>query len=212
LGKNKIIEEIKKILDQKQLKNLIALCLVLGFILIAINVIIPNSKILTSDKLSGKNNQGNSNNTSSTSATKDTNETVQADEKNYEDKQKIDLKNILKKMNGVGEVEVMMSFENGEQKIPAYDKNTQKSTTEETDTEGGKRVNNQDTDGSKVVMTTSDGNNQPFILTTYKPKLCGVIIIAEGAENSKTKYEIEQAVSKLYNLSLDKVNVYSMKK
>ena len=212
MGKNKIIEEIKKILDQKQLKNLIALCLVLGFILIAINVIIPNSKILTSDKLSGKNNQGNSNNTSSTSATKDTNETVQADEKNYEDKQKIDLKNILKKMNGVGEVEVMMSFENGEQKIPAYDKNTQKSTTEETDTEGGKRVNNQDTDGSKVVMTTSDGNNQPFILTTYKPKLCGVIIIAEGAENSKTKYEIEQAVSKLYNLSLDKVNVYSMKK
>ena len=38
-----------------------------------------------------------------------------------------------------------------------------------------------------------------------------MVIVAEGAENSKTKYEIEQAVSKLYNLSLDKVNVYSMK-
>jgi stage III sporulation protein AG len=61
-------------------------------------------------------------------------------------------------------------------------------------------------------MTTNDGNNEPFILTTYKPKLNGVIILAEGAENSKIKYEIEQAVSRLYNLSLDKVNVYSMKK
>jgi len=212
LGKNKIIEEIKKILGQKQLKNLIALCLVLGFILIAINVLVPNSKILASNKLSGNNNKGDSNDTSKTSATKDINETIQADEKNYEEKQKIDLKNILKKMNGIGDVEVMMSFEQGEQKVPAYDKSTQKSTTEETDNEGGKRVNNQDTDGSKVVMTTSDGNNEPFILTTYKPKICGVIIIAEGAENSKTKYEIEQAVSKLYNLSLDKVNVYSMKK
>lgn len=212
MGKNKIIEEIKKILDQKQLKNLIALCLVLGFILIAINVLLPNSKILTSNKLSGNNNQGDSNNVSNTSAAKNATETIQADEKNYEDKQKIDLKNILKKMNGVGDVEVMMTFENGEQKVPAYDKSTQKSTTEETDNEGGKRVNNQDTDGSKVVMTTSDGNNQPFVLTIYKPKICGVIIIAEGAENSKTKYEIEQAVSKLYNLSLDKVNVYSMKK
>jgi stage III sporulation protein AG len=115
-------------------------------------------------------------------------------------------------MNGVGDVEVMLSFEHGEQKVPAYDKNTQKSTTEETDNEGGKRVNNQDTDGSKVVMKSYDGNNEPFVLTTYKPKISGIIIIAEGAENSKTKYEIEQAVSKLYNLSLDKVNVYSMKK
>ena len=209
MEKNKIIEEIKKIFNQKQIKNLIALCLFLGFVLIAMNVLIPNSKIITSNKLSGTNNQEDPN---SNSVLKDSNETVQAEEKNYEEKQKIDLKNILKKMNGVGDVEVMMSFEHGEQKVPAYDKNTQKSTTEETDNEGGKRVNNQDTDGTKVVMKTSDGNNEPFVLTTYKPKICGIIIIAEGAENSKTKYEIEQAVSKLYNLSLDKVNVYSMKK
>lgn len=209
MEKNKIIEEIKKIFNQKQLKNLIALCLVLGFVLIAMNVLIPNSKVITSNKLSGTNNQEDPNNNS---ALKDSNETIQAEEKNYEENQKIELKNILKKMNGVGNVEVMMSFEHGEQKVPAYDKNTQKSTTEETDNEGGKRVNNQDTDGTKVVMKTSDGNNEPFVLTTYKPKICGIIIIAEGAENSKTKYEIEQAVSKLYNLSLDKVNVYSMKK
>lgn len=209
MEKNKIIEEIKKIFNQKQLKNLMALCLVLGFVLIAMNVLIPNSKVITNNKLSGTNNQGDQNNNS---PLKDSNETVQVEEKNYEENQKIELKNILKKMNGVGNVEVMMSFEQGEQKVPAYDKNTQKSTTEETDNEGGKRVNNQDTDGTKVVMKTSDGNNEPFVLTTYKPKICGVIIIAEGAENSKTKYEIEQAVSKLYNLSLDKVNVYSMKK
>ena len=31
-----------------------------------------------------------------------------------------------------------MSFENGEKKVPAYDKNTQKSTTEETDNQGRK--------------------------------------------------------------------------
>lgn len=209
MEKNKIIEEIKKIFNQKHLKNLMALCLVLGFVLIAMNVLIPNSKVITNNKLSGTNNQGDQNDNS---ALKDSNETVQVEEKNYEENQKIELKNILKKMNGVGNVEVMMSFEQGEQKVPAYDKNSQKSTTEETDNEGGKRVNNQDTDGTKVVMKTADGNNEPFVLTTYKPKIRGIIIIAEGAENSKTKYEIEQAVSKLYNLSLDKVNVYSMKK
>ena len=61
-------------------------------------------------------------------------------------------------------------------------------------------------------MTTKDGENQPFILTTIKPNIVGIVVVAEGAQDSKIKYEIEQAVSKLYNLSLDKVNVYSMKK
>ncbi|AWK52393.1 stage III sporulation protein AG [Clostridium beijerinckii] len=203
MDKDKIIKEIKKILAQKQLRNLIVVCIVLGFILIAMNVLLPSSKTLSNNKLSSSNTAENVNNTLITNKT---------DEKSYEEMQKTDLQNILKKMNGVGDVEVMMSFENGEQKVPAYDKNTQKSTTEETDNQGGKRVNNQNTDGSTIVMTTSDGNNEPFILTTYKPKINGVIILAEGASNSKTKYEIEQAVSKLYNLSLDKVNVYSMKK
>jgi len=209
MDKEKIKKEIKKIFAQKQLKNLMAVCLVLAFILLAMNVFLPSTKSLTSNKITGINVDKKVNNNS---VTKDTQELVQTDEKSYEEKQKIDLKNILKKMNGVGDVEVMMSFDNGEKKVPAYDTSAQKSTTEETDTEGGKRVNNQNTDSSKIVMTTSDGNNEPFILTTYKPKINGVIILAEGAENSKTKYEIEQAVSKLYNLSLDKVNVYSMKK
>jgi len=203
MDKDKIIKEIKKILAQKQLRNLIVVCIVLGFILIAMNVLLPSSKTLSNNKLSSSNTAENVNNTLITNKT---------NEKSYEEMQKTDLQNILKKMNGVGDVEVMMSFENGEQKVPAYDKNTQKSTTEETDNQGGKRVNNQNTDGSTIVMTTSDGNNEPFILTTYKPKINGVIILAEGASNSKIKYEIEQAVSKLYNLSLDKVNVYSMKK
>ena len=209
MDKDKIKKEIKKILAQKQLKNLMAVCLVLAFILLAMNVFLPSTKSLTSNKITGINVDKKVNNNS---VTKDTQELVQTDEKSYEEKQKIDLKNILKKMNGVGDVEVMMSFDNGEKKVPAYDTSAQKSTTEETDTEGGKRVNNQNTDSSKIVMTTSDGNNEPFILTTFKPKINGVIILAEGAENSKTKYEIQQSVSKLYNLSLDKVNVYSMKK
>lgn len=203
MDKEKFKKELDKILGQKPLKNLIAVCLVLAFVLIAMNVLSPSSKSLSSNKLSSATVQESAENSTASK---------EEDEKDYEEKQKNDLKNILKKMNGVGDVEVMMSFENGEEKVPAYDKSTQKSTTEETDNQGGKRVNTQNTDGSTIVMTTSDGDNEPFILKTYKPKIIGVIILAEGADNSKTKYEIEQAVSKLYNLSLDKVNVYSMKK
>jgi len=206
MDKDKFKKEFSKILEQKKMKNLIAVCIILVFILIAMNVFSSGNNNFNGNKLSSTAAKTNAENVDDTKINNET------DEKNYEEKQKSDLKNILKKMNGVGDVEVMMSFENGGEKVPAYDKNNQKSTTEENDTEGGKRVTNQDTDASKTVMTTSDGNNEPFILKTYKPKITGIIILAEGADNSKIKYGIEQAVSKLYNLSLDKVNVYSMKK
>lgn len=205
MDKDQFKKDINKVLGQKKIKNLIVVCIILAFILIAMDIF-----------SSGNKNLNNSNKSSTAVASKDNTDTSKAvnetDEKNYEENQKNDLKNMLKKMNGVGDVEVMITFQSGEEKVPAYDKNGQKTTTEETDTEGGKRVNNQNTDSSKVVMTTNDGNNEPFILTTYKPKIIGVMILAEGAENSKVKYEVQQAVSKLYNLSLDKVNVYSMKK
>lgn len=200
----KLKKELKKILDQKSLNTLIAICLIMGFALIALNVLLPSSKNSESNIYSSNYNNKQNEEVDTISG--------KNYEEDYEEKQKNDLKNILKKIDGVGNVDVMITFESGEQKVPAYDKSTQISKTEENDTSGGTRVNNQNTDGSKVVMTTKDGDNEPFILTTYKPKVIGVIVVAEGAENSKTKYDIEQAVSKIYDLSLDKVNVYSMKK
>ncbi|WP_294376301.1 stage III sporulation protein AG [uncultured Clostridium sp.] len=206
----KLIDDIKDFFEKNsKIKRLSVICLVLVFILIALNVIGEN-KGLNSIIPSVTNN--NSRNGSSAVDTSSISEEKIMTSDEYEEKQKADLINILKKMNGVGDVDVMLTFESGEQKVPAYDTTAQKSTTEETDTQGGKRVNNQNNDNSKVVMTQNDGKNEPFILTTYKPKIVGIVIVAEGAEDSKTKYEIEQAVSKLYNLSLEKVNVYSMKK
>lgn len=202
----KITDDIKDFFEKNsKIKNLSLICLVLTFVLIVMNVL-GSSNILNSKITSISN--GSSKNESNIDLS---NEKVMTSD-DYEEKQKADLINILKKMDGVGDVDVMITFENGEEKVPAYDKTEQKSTTEETDTQGGKRVNNQNNDNSTVVMTQNEGKNEPFILTTYKPKIVGIVIVAEGAENSKTKYDIEQAVSKLYNVSLDKVNVYSMKR
>ena len=74
-------------------------------------------------------------------------------------------------------------------------------STEEKDTEGGTRVSNQTNDGTTVVMTNEGGDNEPFIVETYKPKIEGIMILAD----------IQKAVSSLYGLSAEKVNVYPMK-
>ncbi|MBE6063621.1 MAG: stage III sporulation protein AG [Clostridium butyricum] len=209
MGKSKMTDEFDRILKDKKFRNILVICLIAVFLLIAVNIFQGSSSF--GNKLTSVINRNN--NTESTASASSTKEIADAKTiTEYEEQQKADLINILKKMNGVGDVDVMIHFENGEKKVPAYDNTTQKSTTEETDNQGGKRVNDQNTDNSKVVMTTKNGENQPFILTTIKPNIVGIVVVAEGAQDSKIKYEIEQAVSKLYNLSLDKVNVYSMKK
>ncbi|MEG1004382.1 MAG: stage III sporulation protein AG [Clostridium sp.] len=198
------MKKIKKILEEfiknKNINKLLIIILIIIFVLIAFSIFKPS-----------KDKNLNGNNETEVSGTLE--ETIQKEAKikdEYEKQQKEELTSILKKIDGVGDVNVMMTFESGEVKVPAYDKDTQTSVTEETDKEGGKRLNEQKNDGSKIVMTTDDEGNEPFVIQTYKPKVQGVVVVAEGANVSRIKYNIEKAVSNLYNVSADKVNVYPM--
>lgn len=194
MDKKKLISEFKKLLDDKKITNLLTIALVIAFIILALNVFYPDMFKKEDIK-------------STLSEEVETN-TIKEE---YEEAQKEELKNILESMYGVGEVKVMISFKSGESKVLAYDSSKQTVATEEKDTEGGTRVSNQTNDGSTVVMTNEGGDNEPFIVETYKPKIEGIMILAEGASDSKIKYDIQKAVSSLYGLSAEKVNVYPMK-
>ena len=189
----KLKNEVSKLFKNKYMGNILAVLLVIGFILIAITILAPGL-------LNGKNEV----------LTEENNTKVNTTVSTYEDKQKIELTNILRKIDGVGEVDVMINLESGEEKVAAYDSTNQTTKTEETDTNGGKRVSDQQNDTTKVVMSSESGGNSPVILKTYKPKVIGVVITAEGAESSKVRYDIEKAVSSLYGISVEKVNVYPM--
>lgn len=200
MDKKNLRKSIDNFFKSKNVSKLVAIVIAVIVLLLGLSVVKPSDnkeEVYTSGLVENKDSED------STYKSKETNQ--------YELEQKEELISILKKMDGVGSVDVMISFESGEKKVPAYDQDTQTSVTEETDSEGGKRVNEQKNDGSKVVMTTDNKGNEPFIIQTYKPKVISVFVVAEGAENSKTKYEIQKVVSNLYNLSIDKVNVYSMK-
>lgn len=129
----------------------------------------------------------------------------------YEDKVKNELKNILSKVKGVGEVDVIIHFEGGEERIPALDSEKSNTVTEERDSNGGNRVNNNNKDGTKVVMSSQGSSTEPLILKTYNPKIIGILIVAEGADDTRLSYELTKIVSSLYDISESKVSVIPMK-
>lgn len=130
----------------------------------------------------------------------------------YEKSIEENLKNTLGKIDGVGKVQVMISFESGEENVPAVNVTDSTNTTEEKDTEGGTRNTTQKNNGSTVVITNDGSKSQPLIVKTYNPKVSGVCVVAEGAENKITELRISKAITDLFGISEDKVNVYPMKK
>ena len=194
MNMDKIVKEIKKIIQDKKISNILIVLLILFFVLIVVNF--GTSKNDNINKSNSVDEESKSN-------------AVKVSE--YEEQQKQELISILKKISGVDDVDVMITFESDEVKVPAYDKTTQNTVTEETDKNGGKRVNNQTNDDTKIVMKNSGSSDEPFILQTNKPKVIGVVVVAKGASDSKIKHNIEVAVSNLYSLDANKVNVYSMK-
>lgn len=129
----------------------------------------------------------------------------------YQDKVKNELKNILSKVKGVGEVDVIIHFEGGEELIPALDSEKSNTVTEERDSNGGNRVNNNNKDGTKVVMSSQGSSTEPLILKTYNPKIIGILIVAEGADDTRLSYQLTKIVSSLYDISESKVSVIPMK-
>ena len=195
--------ENAKILKQKNITNLIILLLLVIMFYLVVSYFTGVNNITKSEKTNLEK-----------VSKEDMNSNSQKDSEvlSYQEKQEKDLERILGKINGVGSVDVVINFQSSEVKVPAVDNSSQKSTTEETDSEGGTRVNSQETDGDKIVMSNSSNGSEPVILKTEKPEVLGVMVVAEGAEDSKIKYEITKAISSLYNISVDKVNVLAMKK
>ncbi|BDU85922.1 TPA: stage III sporulation protein AG [Clostridium perfringens] len=196
-------EKIANLFKQKNITNLIILLLLVIMFYLVVSYFTGVNNITKSEK---------------TNLEKVSKEDMNSNSKkdsevlSYQEKQEKDLERILGKINGVGSVDVVINFQSSEVKVPAVDNSSQKSTTEETDSEGGTRVNSQETDGDKIVMSNSSNGSEPVILKTEKPEVLGVMVVAEGAEDSKIKYEITKAISSLYNISVDKVNVLAMKK
>ena len=193
--------------DKKNIFNL-AIVFLVGVLIIATVSFFKSYNNENSVNTSKNLNDDSSKSTKQQSSTSST----QSKAEDYEKSIQENLKNTLEKMDGVGKVEVMISFENGEESVPAVNITDSTNTTEEKDTEGGTRNTTQKNNGSTVVVTNDGSKSQPLIVKTYNPKVSGVCVVAEGAENKITQLRISKAITDLFGISEDKVNVYPMKK
>lgn len=116
------------------------------------------------------------------------------------------LKKMLESVQGVGEVEVMITLESSEERIVEKDMTAERSQTEEQDSAGGTRtVSSSNTGYQTVYQEGSQGS--PFVVKTITPKVEGVLVVAEGAGKGNMTGEITQVVQALFGVEEHKVKV-----
>lgn len=114
--------------------------------------------------------------------------------------------NILKKFKGVGDVDVMITFEDSMEKIPASNTTKTVENTRETDSEGGMReVNREDTN----IQIVNNQGGTPITIKEVNPTIKGVIVVADGANDPMVLERLYEAVKTVLGINGNRVQVYS---
>lgn len=140
------------------------------------------------------------------------NSAVMAASTSYEDKIKKELESVLSKIDGVGNVSVMIYFETGTTTVPITDKNTINKTTQESDSSGGTRITTEQSETSTTVLINNGGDTEICASQKVNPTIGGVMVVAEGASDIALKEELINAVKTVLNIGANRVSVMAMKK
>lgn len=202
---NEKFEKIKSLIirkteknNKKNIENLVIFVIILIITIIVINTIWKGDKNVKDENTLNR----------VISKTSDDSKVISSNSDNIEEK----LENILSKIDGVGKVEVLITYSSTNMIIPLYNEDSEESLTEENDKEGGTRKITENRNKKDIIYQESSGEKVPITQSVISPKIEGAIITAEGAGNVEVKSNIIQAVEAVTGVSTHKIQVFEMKK
>ncbi len=121
------------------------------------------------------------------------------------------LEAILSRVAGVGRVKVFLTLEGGPEYRYAGTTDRSSKETREEDNAGGTREIVEETQRSQLVLPrSSQGQEEPVLIQEVYPRIKGVVVVAQGAQNPRVKESITRALQTALKLSPHKITVLPM--
>ncbi|SES87298.1 hypothetical protein [[Clostridium] polysaccharolyticum] len=121
------------------------------------------------------------------------------------------LENTLRKVKGIGEVQVMITLKSSKEQVALKDNTSQQTSNSQTDAKGGTRTESDTSKSEETVMSQSgQGETSPYVIKELEPEVEGVLVIARGGDNAKIINEINGAVQVLFHVPAHKIKVMKM--
>lgn len=206
-----IIDKIKKMISKesngdskRKIENLVVFIIILIVTIIAINSIWNGKKTSKTHE-----NESSEYNKQLADINVKTNDIAVA---NRDNEIESNLENILSKIEGVGNVKVLVTYSQSSEVIAMYNESNKNSTIEEKDSGGGIRTTEQIDTKKDIIYKEENGEKIPITQKVINPKVEGAIITATGANSATIKNNIIQAVEAVTGLPTHKIQVFEMKK
>lgn len=185
----------KEVSTKKKIENLVFFLVMLVLIVVGINYIWFNNP-----------DEVDLDNTNIVDNTSDKSKTVYSDSitnDNLEER----LEQILTKVNGVSNVNVLITYSNNTKVLPIYNIEDSQTVTNETDSTGGKRDVTEKSYTKEVVFDEKSSTKTVIVETQINPTVSGVIVVANYNNDINVKQQIISAVATVTNISEYKVQV-----
>ena len=129
------------------------------------------------------------------------------EEWSYETQLEERLEEILRHVEGVGQVQVMITLKDSGEALVEKDVESSSQTTDESDGTAG--VKQQQSSESTVYENQSE-DGKPFISKETAPEIEGVLVVAQGGGNAATAHNISEAIQALFNIEVHKIKIVKM--
>lgn len=122
------------------------------------------------------------------------------------------IEDLLSYMDGVGEVQAMVTVSASKELIIEKDEPITRNTVTETDGSGGTRSTNESSfDYETIYETDSEGNKIPYVVKQIEPEIQGITVVAQGGGNALVQKNISDVLEALFHVDAHKIKVVKMK-
>ena len=122
------------------------------------------------------------------------------------------IEELLSSMEGVGNVQAMVTISASRELIVEKDEPISRSTVTETDASGGSRSTNESSyEYETIFETDSEGNKIPYVVKQIEPQIQGITVVAQGGGNAVIQKNISDVLEALFHIEAHKIKVVKMK-
>ena len=122
------------------------------------------------------------------------------------------IEELLSNIDGVGEVQAMVTLVTSKELIVEKDEPVTRNTITESDGDGGTRSTNESSyDYETIYEMDENGNKIPYVIKQIEPEIQGITVVAQGGGNAMVQKNISDVLEALFHLDAHKIKVVKMK-
>lgn len=134
-----------------------------------------------------------------------TNSDTMSDSTEYANYLERRLEQILSQIEGAGDITCMVTLRTSAEQVVEKDMEISDDAVTEKDSQGGERSTNQSSRSETTIYTEENG--KPYISKEISPKVEGVLILAEGGDNSVVVKNITEGIQALFGIESHKIRI-----